>query len=198
MTKTPEEIAGEIFDAAFTLTESERFDDGRQDVEECSADYIREQIRLAILADRAQRDAPDSLSAIISRQLDMIRDQLARIEELEQLNVIAHDVQRDRETDVARLCDQVELLRSQLAEAENESTEVIRKCNEQLAALAAAAKLRDQQVETLSRLWLAAFEETGSPLGPVLTRQLYRVMADHGIDVTNMPDPLTIDRADCA
>ena len=198
MTKTPEEIAGEIFDAAFTHTESERLNNDRKDVEECSADYIREQIRLAILADRAQRDAPDSLSAIISRQLDMIRDQLARIEELEQLNVIAHDVQRDRETDVARLCDQVELLRSQLAEAENESTEVIRKCNEQLAALAAAAKLRDQQVETLSRLWLAAFEETGSPLGPVLTRQLYRVMADHGIDVTNMPDPLTIDRADCA
>lgn len=106
----------------------------------------------------------------ISRQLDTIRDQAERIDELE----------------------------AQHTDALNESTEVIRKCNEQLAAMAATAKLRDQQVETLSRLWLAAFEETGSPVGPVITRQLYRVMADHGIDVTDMPEPLTIDRADCA
>ena len=96
----------------------------------------------------------------ISRQLDTIRDQTERIDELE----------------------------AQHADAINESAEVIRKCNEQLSAMAATAKLRDQQVETLARLWSAAFEETGSPVGAVITRQLYRVMADHGIDVTNMPD----------
>lgn len=181
----------------------------------------------------ASQLVPKSLDATLSRQLDTIRDQLARIEELEQLNVIAHDVQCERETDMARLYDQVELLRSKLADAigentqldesladirklaevngmnvnvlserlaetESESTEVIRKCNEQLAALAAAAKLRDQQVETLARLWLSAFEETGSPVGAMITRQLYRVMADHGIDVSSMPVLPPIDIADCA
>lgn len=54
--KTSTEIAGELFDAAFTVYESDRFEDGRTDVEECSADYIREQMRAAIEADRAQRE----------------------------------------------------------------------------------------------------------------------------------------------
>ena len=52
--KTPEQIADDAMEA-FTLTESERFEDETSDVEECSAEYIRDQIVAAINADRAQR-----------------------------------------------------------------------------------------------------------------------------------------------
>lgn len=159
-------------------------------------------------------ETPDN-SSIISRQLDTIRDQAERIYELERLNVIAHKKQRELETDIVHMHDQLELLKSdaddadklrqqldelraQQAVAREECSDVIRKCNEQLAAMAATAKLRDQQVESLARLWLAAFELTGSPVGLVITRQLYRVMADHGVDVSIMPDPLTTDICDCA
>lgn len=149
-------------------------------------------------ADDATGEHPSILVSTINRQLDTIRDQEDRIDQLEQLNVIAHDKQRELETDIALLREQLELLESDAADAREESSDVIRKCNEQLAALAAAAKLRDQQVETLARLWLSAFELTGSPVGAVITRQLYRVMADHGIDVSSMPDRLTTDTCDCA
>ena len=345
--KTPEEIAGEIFDAAFTLTESERFDDGRQDVEECSADYIREQIRLAILADRAQRDAlklrtvksPGAVDRAVNRsnhaadRADEAERQAAVSRSAEQAALrvaatlkrkhakiieqarkwkhraltaeadlrLAREQARHRESELVRagrqqlleaqalaldtiqrvaaqlpldtavisaeviepnievdtwfgeddvpvvqidtpelhgrlrinlndgvvwdgdpetderpgknaelveweqralaqaetISRQLDTIRDQ-AESERKLREVTQHCNEQLAALAAAAKLRDQQVETLARLWSAAFEHRGSPVGAVITRQLYRVMADHGVDVSNMPDPITFNIADCA
>ena len=64
-----------------------------------------------------------------------------------------------------------------------EKAEAITHCNEQLEALAKTAKLRDRQVETLSRLWAAKTDDERSLFGTVFTRQLYRVFADHGIDV---------------
>lgn len=135
-----------------------------------------------------QLDSVRALHATINRQLDTIRDQAERIEQLEQLNVTAHEKQRELETDIVYLREQIEQLESNAVNAREECSDVIRKCNEQLTALAAAAKLRDQQVETLARLWTAAFNDRESPLGPVLTRQLYRVMADHGVDLHTLPE----------
>lgn len=154
------------------------------------------------------RDVTAHYSITISRQLDTIRDQIDKIERVENerdenaknLSLAFADqaaLRRELRSSQTRT-EQLELQEGDAADAREESTEVIRKCNEQLAAMAAAAKLRTQQVEKLSRLWLAAFEETCSPVGATITRQLYRVMADHGIDVSSLPDPPTTDIADCA
>lgn len=133
----------------------------------------------SILADRSAE------VNTLTQALDVCRSKLAdAIGENTQLDESLADMRKLAEANGMN----VNALRERLAEAESESTEVIRKCNEQLAALAAAAKLRDQQVESLARLWSAAFDHRGSPLGPVLTRQLYRVMADHGVDVSHMPE----------
>ncbi|MGO2150846.1 MAG: hypothetical protein ACTH32_06550 [Microbacterium gubbeenense] len=66
--KTPEQLAGEQMEA-FTIAPDSNYDIGgndARDVEECSADYIRDRIVEAIEADRAQRD----LVALIAETLD--------------------------------------------------------------------------------------------------------------------------------
>lgn len=68
-------------------------------------------------------------------------------------------------------------------DANDAKAEAITHCNEQLEALAQTAKLRDHQVETLSRMWVAKADDERSLFGAVFARQLYRVFADHGIDV---------------
>lgn len=60
--KTPEQIADEAMEA-FTLSESEQFEDETSDVEECSADYIREQIAAAVRTDRAQSERDGTVHA---------------------------------------------------------------------------------------------------------------------------------------
>ncbi len=120
----------------------------------------------------------------ISRQLDTIRDQAEKVAQLEEQRaeaarnlsqVSAERVQAWRDLDVSRVAD-LDALRTEKAEA-------IAHCNEQLEALAKAAKLRDRQVEALSRLWVAKTDDERSLFGTVFARQLYRVFADHGIDV---------------
>ncbi|MGO2188868.1 MAG: hypothetical protein ACTH4Y_11570 [Microbacterium gubbeenense] len=60
--KTPEQLAGEQMEA-FTIAPDSNYDIGgndARDVEECSADYIRDRIIEAIEADRAQRSVADA------------------------------------------------------------------------------------------------------------------------------------------
>ena len=89
--------------------------------------------------------------------------------------VSAERAQAWLDLDVQRVAD-LDSLRAEKAEA-------IAHCNEQLEALAKTAKLRDRQVATLSRLWVAKTDDERSLFGTVFARQLYRVFADHGIDV---------------
>lgn len=89
--------------------------------------------------------------------------------------VSAERAQAWLDLDVSRVAD-LDALRTEKAEA-------IAHCNEQLEALAKAAKLRDRQVEALSLLWATKTDDERALFGTVFTRQLYRVFADHGIDV---------------
>lgn len=155
------------------------------------------------------------MKATISRQLDTIRDQAEKIEELVQalknrngegdpadpgahggaiprygmldLWQAIHDSSDVRAFDHfyaergyaeawARLLATVRERRSQL-------TAATQAADANGEALAKAAKLRDRQVEALSRLWVAKTDDERSLFGTVFTKLLYRVFADHGIDV---------------
>lgn len=68
--KTPEQIADEQMEA-FTIAPDSNYEFGgndAHDVEECSADYIRDQIIQAIEADRAQHDCACALDAASNRE----------------------------------------------------------------------------------------------------------------------------------
>lgn len=64
-----------------------------------------------------------------------------------------------------------------------EHAEAIEHSNDSMKSMAKAANLRDRQVQTLSRLWVAKTDDERALFGTVFARQLYRVFADHGIDV---------------
>lgn len=72
-------------------------------------------------------------------------------------------------------------------DANDAKAEAIAHCNEQLQAITAAAKLREGHVHQLARLIDAAFPHRPLPFGPILTRALHTVLADHGVDVSEMP-----------
>lgn len=119
-------------------------------------------------------DAMDSRNRELAEKVSQLEEQ--RAEAARNLSqVSAERVQAWRDLDVSRVAD-LDALRAEKAEA-------ITHCNEQLEALAKAAKLRDRQVQTLSRLWVAKTDDERALFGTVFARQLYRVFADHGIDV---------------
>lgn len=119
-------------------------------------------------------DAMDSRNRELAEKVAQLEEQ--RAEAARNLSqVSAERAQAWRDLDVSRVAD-LDALRAEKAEA-------IAHCNEQLEALAQTAKLRDRQVETLSRLWVAKTDDERSLFGTVFARQLYRVFADHGIDV---------------
>lgn len=106
----------------------------------------------------------------------------------EQANVIANtisaqlDAIRDQE-------DEIDRLREERDKATAERETITAACNTQLEALTNAYGAREQQIREFARLWDAAYGHLRSPLGSTLTRKLYRIMADAGVDVSEMPDP---------
>lgn len=111
------------------------------------------------------------------RELAELLDQQREAHELRgtQLNNCQAAV-REARADVAKLTNTLDQLRAQHGEA-------IERSNDLLKSMAKAANLRDRQVEALSLLWATKTDDERALFGTVFTRQLYRVFADHGIDV---------------
>ena len=90
-----------------------------------------------------------------------------------------------RQLDTIR--DQAEHIEELQRQLRNAKAEAIAHCNEQLHAITAAAKLREGHAHQLARLLNATFARRHLPFGPILTRALHTVLADHGVDVSAMP-----------
>lgn len=74
-------------------------------------------------------------------------------------------------------------------DANDAKAEAIAHCNEQLSALAAATRAKEENAHRFARLLSAAYEHRPIPLGPLLTTRLYRILADNGVIVDELPQP---------